>query len=211
MAIYHGEDLSQTWQTIWNGRRACTENTWSGYNFPFCHYIYMRCAKIAGLYNIILNFIQCWFYGPFYSLAILAHEGHYDIQLLDIALPKFIHPLIFYCYITPGYAKMLTYMSDYWCQYYVFATFQVMAMSTFRNSINSFKGYCFDQVTVPMTPIMESEEGRGALLAFTSRRSWLLLSSRSNFAWGPAMREQQIVSKIALKKFNSKSIESWAS
>ena len=74
----------------------CTENTWIGDNFPWCQYIYMRCAKIAGLYNIILNFIQCWFYGPFYSLAILAHEGHYDIQLLDIALSKSIQPLIFY-------------------------------------------------------------------------------------------------------------------
>ena len=165
----------------------------------------MRCAKIAGLYNIILNFIQCWFYGPFYSLAILAHEGHYDIQLLDMALSKFIHPLIFY---TPVYAEMSTYISDYRCQYYVIVTFQVMAICTFRNSINSFKGYCFDQVTVPMTPIMESEEGRGALLAFTSRRSWLLLSSRSNFARGPAVRGQQIVSKKALKKFNSKLIES---
>ena len=67
----------------------------------------MRCAKITGLYNIILNFIQCWFYGPFYSLAILAHEGHYDIQLLDIALSKFIHPLIFY---TPVYAEMLLHI-----------------------------------------------------------------------------------------------------
>ena len=71
----------------------------------------MRCAKIAGLYNIILNFIQCWFYGPFYSLAILAHEGHYDIQLLDIALSKFIHPLIFYWYITPVYGEIFTYIS----------------------------------------------------------------------------------------------------
>ena len=168
----------------------------------------MGCAKIAGLYNIILNFIQCWFYGPFYSLAILAHEGHYDIQLLDIALSKFIQPLIFY---TPVYAEMLTYISDHWCQYYVIVTFQVMAICTFRNSINSFKGYCFDQVTVPITPIMESKEGRGALLAFTSRRSWLLLSSWSNFARGPAIRGQQIVSKRAFINLNLKLIEYWAS
>ena len=33
---------------------------------------------------------------PFILLPFLAHEGNYDIQLLDIALSKFIQPLIFY-------------------------------------------------------------------------------------------------------------------